>query len=244
MMRLLKYDWKRNSTTVLGALVVLIIAQIAIMVMGFMWGWLPAAMLGLGIMAYSSVGVLMVVLVVKTFDYNIKSYQRRLLPLHSIWSILSPLLMGCLGVLCLGAVVLLHLWMYFNLLGLHDSSLAFHTVFDNWDYLKALIMLVWNFIFLMLTIFFATAVSRTTSSRAGVWIGILTFLVLHSIIGWVSQKLFGDGYWSQSGSINEEGVFFQLGPVGQSWGDAILEVIVSILLLYATAYLIERKVAA
>lgn len=243
-MRLLKYDWKRNSTTLLGALVVLIIVQTAIVVGGIMWGWIPVGMLGLNLLGYSSAGVLLVVLVVKTFDYNIKSYQRRLLPIHSIWTILSPLLMGCIGVLVLGAMALIHLWLHFNILGLHPFEMEFNVIFKSWDFFIVMIMLVWNFIFIVLTIFFATAVSRSIPSKAGVWVGILVFVMLHYVIGWVSQMLFGTGYWSHTGSIDEGGVFFQFGPTGQSWGDAIFELIVSILLLYATAYLIERKVAA
>lgn len=39
MMNLLKYDWKRNATTLLGALAVLLIIQVAINWGGSLWGW-------------------------------------------------------------------------------------------------------------------------------------------------------------------------------------------------------------
>ena len=91
MIKLFKYDWKRNSTTLLGAFAILLIVQIAITVAGSIRDWELGIMLGLSMLAYGSVSVLLLVVTGKNFGYNIKAYHRRLLPVHSVWNVVSSL---------------------------------------------------------------------------------------------------------------------------------------------------------
>ncbi|MGG1877852.1 hypothetical protein ABDI30_09810 [Paenibacillus cisolokensis] len=243
MMRLLKYDWKRNSTTVLGTLAVLIIIQTAIMVTGMIRGWDPIVMLVSSLMGYSSIGVLLIVLVVRTFDYNIRSYQRRLLPLRSVWTILSPLFMGVLGMIALAILVLTHLWLHFYFLGFQQLGVELGLLFQDANFLLGIWRLIWGFSYIILSIFFATAVARTIPRKSGVWVGILVFVLLHNMIDWVGRGLLGQGYWTES-EITETGLSITMGPLGQSMGKTIYEMVVAALLLFATAYLIDRKVEA
>ena len=70
-------------------------------------------MLGLSMLAYGSVSVLLLVVTGKNFGYNIKAYHRRLLPVHSVWNVVSSLLLAC-SLLVLGILMALHLWYYLN----------------------------------------------------------------------------------------------------------------------------------
>ena len=49
---------------------------------------------GLSMLAYGSVSVLLLVVTGKNFGYNIKAYHRRLLPVHSVWNVVSSLLLA------------------------------------------------------------------------------------------------------------------------------------------------------
>ena len=79
-------------------------------------------MLGLSMLAYGSVSVLLLVVTGKNFGYNIKAYHRRLLPVHSVWNVVSSLLLACVSLLALGILMALHLWYYLNArhLGIHQ----------------------------------------------------------------------------------------------------------------------------
>ncbi|WP_246059949.1 hypothetical protein [Paenibacillus lautus] len=59
---MLKYDWKRNATTLLGALAVLLIVQVVSTVTGSMRNWEPGVMMILSLLAYGSASALLLVL--------------------------------------------------------------------------------------------------------------------------------------------------------------------------------------
>lgn len=83
MMKLLKYDLKRNATTFLSVGAILIALQLIISIMGNIRGWDPKIILALTIVLYSFVGTFSVILVAITYRKNIKAYSRRLLPQRS-----------------------------------------------------------------------------------------------------------------------------------------------------------------
>lgn len=246
MMRLLKYDWKRNSTTLLGAFAILLIVQIAITVTGSIRDWELGLSLGLSMLAYGSVSVLLLVVASKTFDYNIKAYHRRLLPVHSVWSVISSLILACASLLALCLLMALHLWYYWNAAGIPWEMIRFSD-YPVMYYVGLALLTAWKFIFLMITIFFAIAVANSITKKGSVWIGILVFFVLHNLLSWISQLLFGEeaawvGPMATISFENEADFTVSAAQYTLAWGAFVFEVIVAALIVYATVYLIDRKV--
>ena len=87
MMTLLKYDFRRNWNTLLAGLVILIIAQVGLSLFVS-----EVTGIVLGIMGYVGVGVAIYVKMIKTYTSNIRSYNRRLLPVTGLSHVLSPLI--------------------------------------------------------------------------------------------------------------------------------------------------------
>ncbi|MEJ9220451.1 hypothetical protein P4H46_19990 [Paenibacillus glucanolyticus] len=246
MMKLLKYDWKRNSTTLLGAFAILLIVQIAITVAGSIRDWELGIMLGLSMLAYGSVSVLLVVVASKTFDFNIKAYHRRLLPVRSVWSVASSLIMACVSLLVLGILAALHMWYYWNSAGipLQDIHLS---EFPITYAIGLALMMAWKLIYLMITIFFSITVGRSITKKGSVWIGILVFFALQNILGWLSHVIFGEkvawvGPMATISFGNETDFAVSAGEYTLAWGALAFEVVLAALILYATVYLIDRKV--
>ncbi|MCV4235813.1 hypothetical protein OHJ21_32080 [Virgibacillus sp. LDC1] len=246
MMRLLKYDWKRNSTTLLGAFAILLIVQIAITVTGSIRDWELGVMFGLSMLAYGSVGVLLLVVAGKNFGYNIKAYHRRLLPVRSVWNVASSLILACVSLLVLGILMAVHLWYYWSSAGIWGNiNLADVPVSY---YVGLALLMVWKFIYLMIAIFFAITVASSITKKGSTWIGILVFFVLQYVLGWLSQVLFGEeaawvgpmasiSFYEKEADITVSTVQYTL-----AWGALAFEVVLAALILYATVYLIDRKV--
>ncbi|EHB54268.1 MULTISPECIES: hypothetical protein [Paenibacillus] len=246
MMRLLKYDWKRNATTLLGALAVLLIVQVLITVTGSIRHWEPGIMMILSMLAYGSASVLLLVVTCKNFASNIKAYHRRLLPVRSVWSIASSLFLACATLLVLSILMLAHAWLYWRMSGLPWEALHLSEL-PIWYYVANALLAAWQFIFLMITIFFAITVSRSVTKKGSVWIGILVFFVLHYLLGWMNHLLFGteDLWIGPAATIqfgNETSVNISPGEYVFAWGGLAFELVIAALIVYATAYLIDRKV--
>ncbi|MEC0205912.1 hypothetical protein P4H39_25205 [Paenibacillus lautus] len=246
MIKLFKYDWKRNSTTLLGAFAILLIVQIAITVAGSIRDWELGIMLGLSMLAYGSVSVLLLVVTGKNFGYNIKAYHRRLLPVHSVWNVVSSLILACVSLLVLGILMALHLWYYLNAADIWEY-INFADVPVSY-YVGLALLMVWKFIYLMIAIFFAITVSRSITKKGSTWIGILVFFVLQYVLGWLSQMLFGEeaawvgpmasiSFYEKEADLTVSTVQYTL-----AWGALAFEVVLAALIVYATVYLIDRKV--
>ncbi|MGV2795207.1 hypothetical protein GNF78_18590, partial [Clostridium perfringens] len=92
MMKLLKYDWKRNANTFSGLLAVLVLVQIILSMIGKVRGWDESVIVVSSFIFYVTAGIITMILVCNTFESNIKAYHRRLLPVHPAWTVLSSLL--------------------------------------------------------------------------------------------------------------------------------------------------------
>ncbi|WP_194544719.1 hypothetical protein [Paenibacillus sp. JZ16] len=246
MMKLLKYDWKRNSTTLLGAFAILLIIQMAITVTGSIREWKLGIMFGLSMLVYGSMSVLPLVVACRTFDFNIQAYHRRLLPVRSVWNVVSSLILACASLLALCVLMALHLWYYWDSASIPWETLHFSD-FPVLYYIGLALHMVWKFIYLMITIFFAITMARSITKKGSVWIGILVFFVLQYILGWLSNLLFGEGAaWigpmTTISFENEVNFTVSGGQYTFAWGAFAFDVIMTALILYATVYLIDRKV--
>ncbi|WP_458125544.1 hypothetical protein [Paenibacillus sp. Z3-2] len=242
MMTLLKYDFRRNWNVLLAGLVILIIAQVAIsLFMSEVTG------LVIGIMGYVGVGVAIYVKMIKTYSSNIRSYNRRLLPVTGLSHVLSPLIFGALCGLGLVIVSAIHAYIYISMkLGLNLAT--YFSGIHVSDVLTLLLFGAWVLVFMTVIIFLSISIAGSFRWKTGPWIGIVAFFVLVNVIGWLENiimtgrfnpnEVFQFTEESTGISITANGVLWSDGM----WGSTIFEIIVAVLLVWATIYLNNKKV--
>ncbi|WP_068787277.1 hypothetical protein [Paenibacillus phocaensis] len=250
MMKLLKYDIKQNANTVLGLIAVLVIVQGLLSMAGRLRQWDTGAILVLTIVLYLAAAIILLVQVCKTFAYNIKAYHRRLLPLHPVWTIASSLLFSWLVALVMAILISVHAALYvrtgqmpFDLIQIRVSGIK--------DIALIAFSLLWIYTLLVLTIFLSIAIGASVSIRgkAGTWVGIVTFFVIQNGLSWLEDLLFGEsdtailkfgtlhvGSSEEISSGTAKAV--QLIPLGPF----LLEAAVAALMVYATTYLLKKRI--
>lgn len=203
MMKLFKYDWKRDSNTIYSVLAVLVVAQLLLHWVGTSRGWEPMIKIGIGLMMYVCAIVVMVITGSKAYIKNLGSYQRRLVPIHPIYHILSALLFSTLIMVAVFAIAVIH-----GLLLIPWSELTAFLELGNmqltaWDVITAVASGIWGTFFVMLLVYFSITVGAVVNIRgkAGVWVGIIVFIIITNMISLISETVF-----KQAGSATNFGI--------------------------------------
>lgn len=249
MMKLLKYDWKRNANTILGMAAILAIAEALVTWFGLTRNWATGITVVLVVILYASAGIFVVILGCKTFDHNIKAYNRRLLPVHPVWSVLSSFLLCWILILIVLAIMAVHGLVYLNMASLPG--------FNGWNggRIQHIVVIgllgVWQYSLFIITIFLAITIGAVISIRgkAGTWIAIISFFIIQYVIGMIEKVLFGVEYGAFSFNIfsadtgsNEMSAEFTSGNMFDlHWGAFVLEAVVMVLMVWTMSYLIKRK---
>lgn len=248
MMRLLKYDWKRNANSILGLMTILLIIEILLMSIGLMRGWELSLVMALSMVSYGIVNTIMLVIVCRTFDQNIKLYNRRLLPIRPIWTITSSLIQAWISILVLMSLVFLHLWIFWGMEGAEHLIVDIPS-FITFDFVLVALAGAWKFTLVILLIFFSITVARAIGKQVGLWIGILIFFVIQNGVAWMEFKLFSsDSGWAgqaftisfergSTAAVNNNFIEIPLGSL-------VFEMLLAAAFVYAMVYLINRKVEA
>ncbi|WP_018753708.1 hypothetical protein [Paenibacillus sanguinis] len=244
MMMLLKYEWKRNANTLLSVFFVLIVAQIVVATVGHYGNWIDAGTVALSIMMYVAAVMIMIVTVSKTFSYNIRAYHWRLLPVHPVWTILSPLLLSWLVLIVLLGIMAIHGGLYFQF---SDYPFGLEQVVNSLvlgDWLLVVGQIVWLYTLLIIVIFVSMLIGASVSIRgkAGIWIAILSFFIIQYVLFWVEDVFFSEdtsGFMSgvlesESGAVTIEAVL--------TWGPFLFEFVVVCLFVWMMSYLLKRRV--
>ncbi|OAB43199.1 hypothetical protein [Paenibacillus glacialis] len=250
MMKLLKYDFKRNSAKILGVAVVLILAQISMML--FISN--NTLLVVLTMLAYMIAGVILFITPIRTYSYNLKAYHRKLLPLHTLKSIFSPIAMGCICLLILGLIALIHGYVY---LTVYENSRILDIIkMYPVDTIIALINVIWLIIHILIIIFLAITIAASIRIKGSFWIGIVIFFIIVNGLSWIENLLFGGSDWGSFGVISEgssnstmNGIvsnvnFIPSSHTGEMIGSFIFELVCSVAFLYIMVKLIDRKVEA
>ncbi|WP_342554515.1 hypothetical protein [Paenibacillus sp. FSL R7-0652] len=244
MMTLLKYDFRRNWNTLLAGVVLLIIVQLALTI--FVSGVTGNV---LGIMAYVGAGVAIFVKMIKTYTANIRSYNRRLIPVTGLSHVMSPIIFGALcglGLLLLGFV---HVCLYVTM-KLELSLLAFFDVpnINIAEVMSTLLFTGWIVLFMTIIVFFSISVAGTFRWKTGPWIGIVTFLILINLLSWLENVVF-EGKFSPNDlfQFTEEstGISFSANGViwaDGRWGTTLFEMALAAILVWAIIYMNNKKV--
>lgn len=186
MMTLLKYDFRRNWNTLLAGLAVLIIVQIGLAL--FMSDISGSV---IGIMAYVGVGVSIYVKMIKTYWSNIRSYNRRLLPVTGLSHVLSPIIFGTLCGLGLLVVATIH---YFIFSATHTGINFADYINDSGIHVSEIVSLLlfswWVALFMTIIIFLSISIGGSFRFKTGPWISIVAFFVLTNLISWLENIIF------------------------------------------------------
>ncbi|OAB34336.1 hypothetical protein PMSD_14650 [Paenibacillus macquariensis subsp. defensor] len=247
MMKLLKYDFKRNGTKIIGTAVVLILAQLSIMLLMNDITLITV----FSILAYMIAGVILFITPIRTYSYNLKAYHRKLLPVHSLKSIISPIVMGCICLLILGLIMLIHGYVY---LTVYENTRVFDIIkMYPMDTIMSLLSACWIIINMLITIFLAITIATSIRSKGSFWIGIVVFFIIVNGLSWI-ENLFFNGYdWGMFRINSDESNSLVNGVVtnvnmpsisGGMIGSFIFELVCSVAFLYIMVKLIDRKVEA
>lgn len=250
MLKLLKYNWKRNSTIFLATFAILILAQAGLLLGRTIKDWDGSIILIFSIMIYMAAAMLLFFQVCSTFNFQLKSFNRRLLPVKPIEEI--------------GAVLLLQLIYTAALLLISAAGTTILiSTMDNLDFsnvkellLKPAPMLsvfsyaLWSMLSFLIWIMLAIAIARSVKVKHSAWTGIIAFIAIQLVIGWIAILLYGEtgdasiGFIHFSGNTNQ-GEFETYLP--SSWfnplkGTFLLEVLSVSGAIYAITYLMKKKI--
>lgn len=244
MMTLLKYDFRRNWNTLLAGLAVLIIVQIGLSL--FVSDISASA---IGVIVYVGAGVALYVKMIKTYWSNIRSYNRRLVPVTGLSHVLSPIIFGTLCGLGLLAVATIHYFIFSTThTGINFAGFINDSGIHASEIVSLLLFSWWVALFITIIIFLSISIGGSFRFKTGPWISIVAFFVLTNLITWLENIIF-------SGRFNPNELFqVTEGNTGISvtsnrilwsdgtWASIIFEIIVAVILVGVAVYLNNRKV--
>ncbi|WP_379136500.1 hypothetical protein [Paenibacillus sp. sgz500958] len=246
MLKLLKYDFRRNRDLFAVALVITVLLQAGIWISAEISDWNPAVHLVASVMTYAVVGLLLLIQCCRTYDFNFKAYHRMLLPVQQSYKVLSPLLLFLLLLLGLTALGGVHLGLY-TLLGDHPLPANFWPVAVQMQ-----LQLIWSACYILIYIMLAITVALSVRFKGREWIGIATFIAVDSgfslfvravlgpdsdATGSVFQIEFSEMSVSSGGAVSFTREAYHLLPTLMEMGFAVL-------LIYIITLLVKRRVEA
>lgn len=252
MLKLLKYDLKRNSNTFLSMFVLLIILQSITTIAGAMRKWDSVIVVFLILMLYSVALLMVGILSVNTYRNNIKSYNRRLVPVRPISHIVSSMILGIAAELIIIVIMILHGVIYSMYEGnlnkvINSISISFSTGFIM------LLEFILFFVFLYSAIVLSTTIAASIRGKMGTWIGIFSFFIIQGALYKIETLLtsaLGLPDNSTFVFINEaerlsnssgEPMFSIGGNIGAGWFTVILDIVMITGMLAATSWLLRHK---
>ncbi|MCJ8014008.1 hypothetical protein MUG84_19965 [Paenibacillus sp. KQZ6P-2] len=183
MIKLLKYDLRRNATLLLGVTAALILCELVLLGSG---ASLDVKM-AFTVIFFIVAAAIFTINNVNVFDYNIKSISRRLLPVNTFSYVWASLVYGAINTLVLfliGAGVTLYFAFHIDTSVLRDVHLPAYA----WAslVLEAIFTTIYGF----LTIYIIIALARSITRKGVFWVGFLLFLSMETVITFIEKLLF------------------------------------------------------
>lgn len=248
MLKLLKYDMKRDQFMLLGGTLALILALLAIEFGGRRAGIANDARSVLSFMVYAFMGLLILIAVCNSFRSNIRSFGRRLVPIGSVHHVLSALLYAIVLVLSLMAIAGLHLW-YYQASGIlqalrHSGGL---TVSGPASVPLAIpFSMLWSSLFLTTLLLGVTAFTESLNVKGKSLIALILIVVVLSVVAGVENSLLG----GQNSPVfqafyieDQSNLSFGNENIGINARSFGFELFIAAFFIWITTKLIDRKVA-
>lgn len=262
MLKLLKYDWKRNRALA-GILGVTVLLEGGIELAARLLHWSLDLTLALQVLIYAVAGVGMAATAASSYAANLRSPQRRLLPLPSLHTLLSSLLFGVLALLAIGLLAVVHWWLS-HLAGsgegyaglgaiLNVMELSRFAALTPIQLLIGTVMLAWSGVFSLLAIFLAVTIGASLQTRRKypLRISILIFFVFQTLIYSVEYLLFNTDKADSIFRINlgasaESAIHTRvlIDEMKQAWPPMLFEMALALVMIYVMVRLIDRYVEA
>jgi hypothetical protein len=252
MLKLLKYDLKRNLNTFASLFALLIILQGAVTIIGKTRQWDDVVIVFLIMMLYALTGAMLGIMSVNTYRKNIKSYSRRLVPKRPIWHVISSMVLGLAAEFLLLLIMVIHVLAYYSYVG--SLSRVFSSIsISFWGGVSIAMQFVLFFVFLYCAIVLSTTIAASIKAKVGVWVGIGAFFVIQgllwkietvilSALGLANDSPFLFVTETQRISItNDAAVFTFNNQFGAGWTAFIIDLIFIAGMLYATSWLLRHK---
>ncbi|MFF2094332.1 hypothetical protein [Paenibacillus sp. NPDC058174] len=249
LLKIMKYDWKRNSVAFTTFTAVFAIVQLFLLFSHSLLNWNANI-----VYIFSSVGFMVpvsmiVVFMCRTYAANISSYSRRLIPVSGGWTIASPLVLGAIALIILPFVFYGYSELYNAVTG--SSFHVLNPIADSLSNLAAaLIIYFWTLLFLTIAIQFSITLAKSVSiKKLGPWLGIAAFFVIQMVVSWMDKLLFDNN--GNNGSFNfvaetdsaANVISYQVELWStQLWGSAIMQAVVAAIMFYAMVKMLNKRV--
>jgi hypothetical protein len=263
MLKLLKYDWKR-ARALAGILGVTVLLEAGIEILARLQHWSVDPTLVIQVLIYAVAGVGMVATAASSYAANLRSPQRRLLPLPSLHTLLSSLLFGVLALLAVFLLAVVHGWLS-HLAGSGEGYAGFGAILNAMElgqlvdlttpfqlFLGA-VMIAWSGVFSLLAIFLAVTIGASLQTRRKypLRISILIFFVFQSLFYFVEYLLFNTDKANSIFRINlgasaESAIHTKVlvDEMNQAWPPMLFEMALALVMIYVMVRLIDRYVEA
>lgn len=251
MLKLLKYDLKRNLNTFASLFALLIILQGIVTIVGDVRKWDDVFIVFFSMMLYTLTGTMLGIMSVNTYRKNIKSYSRRLVPKRPILHVISSLILGLAAEFVLLIIMVIHVLIYYSYFG--DLHRVFNSISISFSAgLSIGIQFILLFTFLYCAIVLSTTIAASMKAKVGVWVGIGAFFVIQlilykaetmilSALGLDSDSPFLFIRESEVVGTTTRAVFTINGQLSGSLASVIIEFFFIAGMLYATSWLLRHK---
>ncbi|WP_310833038.1 hypothetical protein [Paenibacillus pedocola] len=240
MLKLIRYDFRRSRDRILAAFVIMILIHTGIWVSS---GTTSNDILSGHLLTYFSIGAAFLFITVINYNRNLKSYARRLLPVNTLYTVLSPLLQFWMLLLTLMLIGLIHLGLYILFYSADFLPGNFWSVA-----LRSALQCTWTAGLVLLMTIFACTVARSLKVRGKIWIGIAVLAGLQNGVAYLEQLLFksyflgiGNAFQFEVLKASDVPSGLKLNYVGSNVWPVIFEVAIAGLLIYATTVLVKRR---
>ncbi|GIO33911.1 MULTISPECIES: hypothetical protein [Paenibacillus] len=247
MIKLLKYDLRRNANLLLAVCAVLILCELAMILSPAM----PEVKIAVIIVANLAAAVIFMINNLRVFDYNIKSVSRRLLPVNTLSYVWASLIYGILNTLSLiviGGGAGLYFFRRYDMLILGNALQL-----PAYVWLGLALEAVFTTVYGFLLFYVVIALARSITKKGAFWVGLLLFLVLSAAVDWLENLMFREDstqafkvatfhYESSTGIIARDPL---TAAEGWRWfGSFGFELLLSIAFLFVIKWCVEKRIEA
>lgn len=242
MLKLLKYDLRRRRERILVFIVIALLVQPAI--------WISSTkvneqLISLNLVIYFILALALVFIAVFSYFRNLKSYQRRLIPVTALQTVMSPLLFALLLILTVITLGLVHFGIYqliYPLDFLPDNIVSVG--------LRCLLQFIWSAGLLMIMAMFSITVALSLRFKGRIWVGIVIFTLLQNGIAYLEKLLFDSYFILLDNTFNFELYENNLRPdsgitiryLSTNQWPLLFEFVVACILTYAMVVLVKKRI--
>ncbi|AIQ41343.1 hypothetical protein MKX70_23540 [Paenibacillus sp. FSL R7-0312] len=242
MLKLLKYDLRRRRERILVFIVIALLVQPAI--------WISSTkvneqLVSLNLVIYFILALALVFIAVFSYFRNLKSYQRRLIPVTALQTVMSPLLFALLLILTVIALGLVHFSIYqliYPLDFLPDNIVSVG--------LRCLLQFMWSAGFMMIMVMFSITVALSLRFKWRIWVGIVILTLLQNGIAYLEKLMFNSYFIGLDNTFNFEVYESNLRPesgvtiryLSTNQWPLVLEFVVAFILIYSMVVMVKKRI--